>query len=410
MTVKRIDKGSIVLTVETDSEFYERIKLLFDSEQLREILGVELSYILTLPDELCLDFSPRELHAAWSLKSDYSNARTRHNAYLNKLCFNKLATWLPGKVYKSQNLAILPAIWELVNGSAIQLGNRRLVLIPCEAADTDELRVPQEWIDIPSWIGNYYLAVQVSLDGWMRIWGYATHRQLKNEGIYDPNKRTYSLSGDRLGKLSQIWEVWILDTKVAVEPLPKLSGTERETLLQQLSQPSVSSPRLQIPFEKWGALLEDETCREQLYRRRLSCGWVTNLSQWLENIFEIGWQTVEEILGPQEVAIRNGLVSVERGKLLNLETAREQIALLVRVQSESETEKDIQVELRLCDRQSYLPEMLAISVLDEREEVVMQGVAINCYKVQLDFSGEVGEGFSVKIALGEVSVIEKFVI
>lgn len=414
MTVKRIEPGSIVLTVETAPEFYERINYLFNSGQLEEVLGILLLYILPpFPDELCLEFSELELHGAWSLKSDYSNPAARRNAWLNKLCFNKLATWLPGNVYKSQNLAILPAIWEVVNGSAIQLGKRRLVLIPCEAAKADELCVPQEWIDIPNWIGNYYLAVLVSQNS-MRIWGYATHRQLKNEGRYDPNGRTYSLSGDVLGKLSQILEVPILDTKAAVDPLPRLYAAEIQTLLRQLGQASVEFPCLEIPFERWGALLQDENCRDQLYRRRLFSRKATNLSGWIEGIVEIGWQAVKEILGPPKFVgyqHRNGGLYIERAKLLDLERAREQIALLVKVRSESETEMDVLVAVYPSANQSYLPEMLELSVLDELAEEVMQTVARNGDNdIQLSFSGEVGEHFSLKVALGEVSVIETFVI
>ncbi|PSO81051.1 MAG: hypothetical protein BRC41_15925 [Cyanobacteria bacterium QH_9_48_43] len=50
----------------------------------------------------------------------------------------------------------LPSFWEVVNGTAIALSGVRLVLIPSEAADLSELRVPQEWVDIPSWGGDYY--------------------------------------------------------------------------------------------------------------------------------------------------------------------------------------------------------------------------------------------------------------
>ena len=36
------------------------------------------------------------------------------------------------------------------------------MLIPSEAIDDSELEVPQEWVDIPSWAADYYLAVQIT--------------------------------------------------------------------------------------------------------------------------------------------------------------------------------------------------------------------------------------------------------
>ncbi len=47
------------------------------------------------------------------------------------------------------NFAALPSFWEFVNGTAITVDNLRLVLVPTLAMDEDELRVPQEWVDIP---------------------------------------------------------------------------------------------------------------------------------------------------------------------------------------------------------------------------------------------------------------------
>jgi hypothetical protein len=50
-------------------------------------------------------------------------------------------------------------------------------------------------------------------------------------------------------------------------------------------------------------------------------------------------------------------------------------------------------------------------VLDIEGVSVMEAQTRNTNKnIQLQFSCEVGEGFSVKLALGDVSVIENFVI
>jgi hypothetical protein len=72
---------------------------------------------------------------------------------------------------------------------------------------------------------------------------------------------------------------------------------------------------------------------------------------------------------------------------------------------------DISVEVRPPSGQTYLPPNLQLMVLDDLEAAVMEAQtrSTNSY-IQLQFSGSPGERFSVKVALGTVSVIENFVI
>lgn len=78
----------------------------------------------------------------------------------------------------------LPSFWEFVSGTAISIDGTRFVLVPSQAMDLGEMRVAQEWVDIPSFVGDYYLAVQVEPDdGYVRIWGYCTHEQIKTQEV-----------------------------------------------------------------------------------------------------------------------------------------------------------------------------------------------------------------------------------
>jgi Protein of unknown function (DUF1822) len=149
-----------------------------------------------------------------------------------------------------------------------------------------------------------------------------------------------------------------------------------------------------------------------------------HLSQWLKGAVETGWQTVEELLGPQfpRWSFRGGgsLHSVEppmiRGNLLNLgigvgigleETS---VALFVGVLP-TETEF-MEVWIRVCpiNEQTYLPTGLAVMVLDAEDIVVMQAQSRHTDMIQLRFSGVLGEMFSIKVTLGRQSVIKVFVI
>ncbi|NEQ16240.1 MAG: DUF1822 family protein, partial [Moorea sp. SIO3E2] len=78
----------------------------------------------------------------------------------------------------------------------------------------------------------------------------------------------------------------------------RLSCDEATTLIKQLSQETPYSPRLDIPFAKWQALVSNSKWRKELYKQRslvYSRKPSINLLSWLDNFLEAGWQTVEEV-------------------------------------------------------------------------------------------------------------------
>jgi hypothetical protein len=148
------------------------------------------------------------------------------------------------------------------------------------------------------------------------------------------------------------------------------------------------------------------------------------LSQWLHNVFETGWETLESLFNPPqpELAIsfrsipaRNNTLEspgfgVKRGKLLNLERLDEQVALFVGLKPATSSEINISVEVYPTGNRLYLPHDLQLIVLDEKGEAVMQAQARSTKNIQLHFSGESGESFGVRVALGDVSITEAFLI
>ncbi|HAJ63591.1 MAG TPA: hypothetical protein DCP31_33780, partial [Cyanobacteria bacterium UBA8543] len=149
--------------------------------------------------------------------------------------------------------------------------------------------------------------VQVNPDsGWLRVLGFATHQMLKQKKEYNEITRTYSLEREEL--IEDLNAMWIereldFEEKSEVESLPKLSPADAKRLLEQLRQPSFCSPRLDVEFEQWGALLEDRHLRQDLYNFRVAglvagaSKTLVNLSGWLQRNCEAGWQGVEEIFG-----------------------------------------------------------------------------------------------------------------
>lgn len=160
-------------------------------------------------NQLWLKISSTEKNIAWEQAQRHSNTLARYNAYLNHLSLYTFLNWLTELLKEELPLPnlpsfdSLPSIWEVLNGAAIGVGEKRIVLIASETMDLEELCVPQEWVDIPSFAADYYLAVQVNLEAdedecWIKVCGFTTHRLLKNFGRYNSAERTYVLAVENL--------------------------------------------------------------------------------------------------------------------------------------------------------------------------------------------------------------------
>ena len=144
-----------------------------------------------------------------------------------------------------------------------------------------------------------------------------------------------------------------------------------------------------------------------------------NLKQWFENIFEAGWQEISALLGTQlansALSLRSATKGafVSRGKLIGLGKLlnAQSVVLVVALTPENSQEMHIIVEVHPTSQQTYLPPNLQLMVLDFQGAAVMVAEARSSNKnIQLQFNGESGERFSVKVALGDITVTENFVI
>lgn len=151
---------------------------------------------------------------------------------------------------------------------------------------------------------------------------------------------------------------------------------------------------------------------------------LVDLSQWLDGLFDAGWQAVESLLSPPQlspafafrgVEAPNQAGLVRRAKLISLElpVGESPVVLVVDIQPQGETTPP-QAAIRLQVHpfnQAHLPVDLQLSVLDEAGAIFLQAQSedIDRY-LQLEFTGTVEETFGIELRLGEVTVIEDFVI
>ncbi|KYC42473.1 hypothetical protein WA1_21145 [Scytonema hofmannii PCC 7110] len=308
------------------------------------------------PNQLWLNLSQELQKEAWQQSQLHSNAAARCQAYLNYLCLKTFVPWLEAwlkeanQVQGSISDTTWDSLWEFVNGTPIELEGMRLVLIPNETSDLEEFAVPCEWVDIPSWRKDYYLAVQINLgeseQSWLRVWGFASYEKLKQQGIYDESDRTYYINQEVLAEdFTQMLLVPQQDTNPhAEEPPLQLSVKVAQELLVQLSKPGIYLPRLAVPFDQWAALLTNEQWRQQLYNQRLGLTstatasfTVVNLRQWLEkaeSTIEKSWQAVETLLTPPEFSAVRGTETLEPT------VSSEAIAPLIRLLQSNRPEKE----------------------------------------------------------------------
>ena len=393
--------------------------------------------------EILLELSPSLRSQSWQAsQTHYSAARWR--AYLNRLCLYGALPWLedlgfnPDQVYAVEQSHW--AIWGLVGGSAIPLDDgARLVLLPSEAVDTDELRIPQEWIDSPRWSADYYIGVRVDPEAGQCLWGYATHKQVKQCGTYDLSDRTYSVAGEEVGDLAALAVIRRLPidepTRLELAPLPKLSTRRAEALIQRLAHTDRLALRLEVPFDLWGVLLAEPDWRSQLYMQRSGQArprlappvpplWkAANLGEWLRRLgqapsqgFDQGWQPLNALLpaGSQALmALRDADRgrSARSGKRLTLAIGRRPVTVLLVVSVFKEADERVSIKIQLRpDADICLPDNIELSLLSPTGDVVqrVQSRAIDDYIQLKRFRLPSGYSFTIQVRLGTQVVLEQF--
>ena len=147
-----------------------------------------------------------------------------------------------------------------------------------------------------------------------------------------------------------------------------------------------------------------------------------NLSQWFEHLFEVGWQSLETLLGtePENLAfsLRNNSqlsqTSVKGAKLidLGLQLKSQSLALLVAIAPDADGKVGILVQVHPTGGENYLPPNIRVIMLSESGEILQsaQSRSQDNYIQLKRFRGNAGECFSIQVATGDISVTETFVI
>ena len=273
--------------------------------------------LLASPLELHLDLPLERLSAIWDQNQSLCNATSRWRGYLNQLAIEALQPWLQEDVTVQPGLRdnARASLWELVGGTALVVNGQRWIVLPTEVVDLEEVTVPQEWLELPNWVGAMYLFVQVNPDdGWARLLGFATYDELRRQGSLDYDDRLYHLSAQHLTcDLALLHGLAALAQAPTLAPPATLDLAQAQSLLIRLGNPALRAPRLEIPFGQWAALMHHDGWRQQLAERRWGWPEQRSVRQWFREgvtalAEQAGWSQRVAMAGVRSLAGREELV------------------------------------------------------------------------------------------------------
>jgi hypothetical protein len=212
---------------------------------------------------------------------------------------------------------------KLVTGFVLSIDQIRIVFIPSEDLDYCGFEIEQEWVDLSNWAADYYVPVQVDLEGkFLNLWGFISRRDVKEQGEFDPISRTYIIDSEYLN--DDLVDLWLTCELIANQTIAPerayildepelLPQTARELINTLHGHKSIFSPRLDLSFAQWGGILNQPKFLE-LYlnpapeKEPVSIALtiprvLTRLSDWLDGqsaaIYE-DWKSIETFIYPTQ--------------------------------------------------------------------------------------------------------------
>lgn len=154
----------------------------------------------------------------------------------------------------------------------------------------------------------------------------------------------------------------------------------------------------------------------------------TDLSQWLQGVFDTSWQVVEDLFSSpppnpifqfrtaastSTLKLPGDAVNVKRAKLVqfNTQAAAPVILIINLFQSEINSQSTVCVQLRPTDNGSTLPVNLSLKVLDHQHNTFLEAQSRQADNyLQLEFNGLPGEQFRLDLVQDDQIISETFVI
>ncbi|MCU0566843.1 MAG: DUF1822 family protein [Oculatellaceae cyanobacterium Prado106] len=141
-----------------------------------------------------------------------------------------------------------------------------------------------------------------------------------------------------------------------------------------------------------------------------------NLRKWLEGTVEAGWQLLDKPDSPAFVAVRSSdqfEITVRQAKLIDvgIDLGNHSVVLSLAITLNPDTSMNVRVQVHPAS-QAHLPPNLKLAMLSETAEVLQEVCAReqDSYIQLRHFQGEAGDSFDIQLSLGQIQILESFIL
>ena len=221
-------------------------------------------------------------------------------------------------IFPSEESQLISVI-NLVNGFALSINGIKIAFILSHDLDLLGFEVPREWVDLSNWAADYYVPIQIDLEhNYLHLWGFISHQHLLQTATLDRNLQSYEVENiDLIDELDTLWVAGDLVASGGLAPergqiasLTSLSNLEAKVLIDRLQQhKSIFSPRLVLPFEQWGAIINSPEHLAMYINPALA---ITKIGDWFRSqlavvktasntIVDRGWVAIDQFCNQPEI-------------------------------------------------------------------------------------------------------------
>ncbi|MEI2577573.1 DUF1822 family protein [Scytonema sp. PRP1] len=328
---------------------------------------------LSLPEVIWLE--PEDFHQARGCSQLVMSEAQQWQTYLNTLAILGCEKWLSTRIsdqpiHRDTNV--------MGTGCHLKVGEFKICPIATEHILDEIVNIPTDAIDQPELAPHFYVVVEVLEE----------EEQVILRGF---------LRYDQLVNYRNEFNLQILEDGYYQLPL-SLFDAELNHLLFYHHFSEASAIPLPVPSTQSAAV----SVQTYLHNTK------TKLGQWLEGVFEEGWQTIDTLINPEaNLALSTRIThkGPKKAKLIDLgmQLGHQSVALLVNITEETEDKLGILIQLHPTGGERYLPPYLNLTLLSKAGKTLQQVTSRSQDNyIQLKpFKGESGKRFSVEVSLGE---------
>lgn len=342
----------------------------------------------SLPKVIYLE--PEHFEFSREISDKVTDEVHRWQTYLNGLALIGLEEWLRERI---PNKPVNRDMNESEAVGYLNVGEFKLCPLATEHLLDEVVNLPQNVIEQPELVAHFYVVLEVDEEQEQVI----VRGFLRYDQLIDYRRRA---------------NLQLLPNGCYPLPLSLFDAEPNHLLFycRLLEQTAIPQP---VASASVGVMASPTQASRQLpgYVQKTK----TKLSQWLQGVFDEGWQVIDTLINPEAnlaLSTRNAELGVKRCKLIDLgmQLGSQTVALLVTIIEETQEKLAISIQLHPTGGARYLPPLLKLTLLSKAGKTLQEVTsrAQDNYIQLKPFKGEPGKRFSIEVSIGDVSLREDF--